>query len=45
MPLSTARYGEEWRQALLAYLRGNRDLVEEALETCRELAITHVEAT
>ena len=39
------RYGEEWRQALLTYLRGNRDLVEEAVTTMPGLAITHVEAT
>jgi cystathionine beta-lyase len=39
------RHGEEWRQALLAYLRGNRDLVEEAVASIPGLATTHVEAT
>jgi cystathionine beta-lyase len=39
------RHGEEWRQALLAYLRVNRALVEEAIESIPGLAITHVEAT
>jgi cystathionine beta-lyase len=39
------RHGEEWRQALLAYLRGNRDLVAAAISTIPGLATTHVEAT
>jgi cystathionine beta-lyase len=39
------RHGEQWRQALLAYLRGNRDLVEEAVARMSGLATTHVEAT
>jgi cysteine-S-conjugate beta-lyase len=39
------RHGEEWRQALLTYLRGNRDLVEEAVKGIPGLATTHVEAT
>jgi cystathionine beta-lyase len=39
------RHGEEWRQALLAYLRGNRDLVEGAVRDMPGLAMTHVEAT
>jgi cysteine-S-conjugate beta-lyase len=39
------RHGEEWRQALLTYLRGNRDLVEEAVGRIPGLATTHVEAT
>jgi cystathionine beta-lyase len=39
------RQGEEWRQALLAYLRGNRDLVTEAIRNIPGLATTHVEAT
>jgi len=38
-------HGEEWRQTLLAYLRGNRDLVEEAVGSMPGLATTHVEAT
>jgi cystathionine beta-lyase len=37
--------GEEWHQALLAYLRGNRDLVEREIPMMPELSITHVEAT
>ena len=39
------RDGEEWRQALLAYLRLNRDLVVEAVRAMPGLATTHVEAT
>jgi cystathionine beta-lyase len=39
------RHGEEWRQSLLAYLRGSRDLVEEAVASIPGLATTHVEAT
>ena len=39
------RHGEEWRQALLAYLRGNRDLVAAAISSIPGLATTHVEAT
>jgi len=39
------RHGEGWRQALLAYLRGNRDLVESAIRNMPGLAMTHVEAT
>jgi cystathionine beta-lyase len=39
------RHGEEWRQSLLAYLRGNRDLVERVVTAIPGLAITHVEAT
>jgi cystathionine beta-lyase len=39
------RHGEEWRQALVAYLRGNRDLVEECIGNIPGLAVTHVEAT
>jgi cystathionine beta-lyase len=39
------RHGEEWRQALLNYLRSNRDLVEEAIAGIPGLATTHVEAT
>jgi cystathionine beta-lyase len=37
--------GEPWRQALLAYLRGNRDLVEEAVTCMPGVGSTHVEAT
>jgi len=39
------RHGEGWRQALLAYLRGNRDLLEAAVGRMPGLAMTHVEAT
>jgi cystathionine beta-lyase len=39
------RYGEPWRQALLAYLRGNRDLVAQAVNRMPGLSSTHVEAT
>jgi cystathionine beta-lyase len=39
------RYGEEWRQELLVYLRGNRGLVEEVIGSLPGLEITHVEAT
>ena len=37
--------GAEWRRALLAYLRGNRDLVERSIATMPGLSMTHVEAT
>ncbi len=37
--------GEEWRRALLAYLRGNRELVAEAILGMPGLSTTHVEAT
>lgn len=39
------RHGEEWRRALLAYLRGNRDLVADAVARMPGLATYHVEAT
>jgi len=39
------RFGEKWRQALLDYLRGNRDLVQRGIESIPGLATTHVEAT
>jgi cysteine-S-conjugate beta-lyase len=39
------RHGEEWRQALLSYLRGNRDLVAQAVLRMPGLATYHVEAT
>ena len=39
------RRGESWRQALLAYLRGNRDLVTEVVGAIPGLYTTHVEAT
>ena len=43
--LAAYRDGEEWRQALLAYLRGNRDLVEKEVNAMPGLSMTHVEAT
>jgi len=39
------RHGEQWRQALLTYLRGNRDLVAQAVAGMPGLSSTHVEAT
>jgi cysteine-S-conjugate beta-lyase len=41
------RHGEPWRQALLNYLRGNRDLLEQTLARGEVpgVTITHVEAT
>jgi cystathionine beta-lyase len=40
-------YGEGglWQQALLAYLRGNRDLLEREIATMPRLSVAHVEAT
>jgi cystathionine beta-lyase len=37
--------GEPWRQALLAYLRCNRDLVESSVASMPGLKMNHVEAT
>ena len=39
------RHGEEWRQQLLAYLRGNRDLLTKGINAIPGLSMTHVEAT
>jgi len=39
------RYGEPWRQELLAYLRGNRDLVAQEVGKMPGLSVAHVEAT
>lgn len=41
------RHGEPWRQELLAYLRGNRDLLEQTIARGElpGIAMTHVEAT
>lgn len=41
------RHGEPWRQALLAYLRGNRDLIEQTVASGQlpGVTMTHVEAT
>ncbi len=43
--LAAYRNGEEWRQALLAYLRENRDLVEKEVNAMPGLSMAHVEAT
>jgi cystathionine beta-lyase len=43
--LAAYRDGEPWRLALLDYLRGNRDLVEERICTMPRLSMTHVQAT
>jgi len=43
--LAAYRDGEEWRQALLAYLRGNRDLVEREVNAMPGLSMTPVETT
>lgn len=39
------RHGESWRQELLVYLRGNRDLVAQEVATMPGLSVAHVEAT
>ncbi|HBG07977.1 MAG: aspartate aminotransferase [Geobacteraceae bacterium GWC2_58_44] len=39
------RYGGEWRRELLAYLRGNRDLVAQEVALMPGLTVAHVEAT
>ncbi|MBA3848522.1 MAG: aspartate aminotransferase [Opitutus sp.] len=41
------RHGEPWRQELLAYLRGNRDLIEQTVARGElpGLTMTHIEAT
>lgn len=39
------RAGEEWRQALIAYLRANRDLVAREVAQMAGLSMTPVEAT
>lgn len=39
------RHGEGWRQQLLSYLRGNRDLLEAGIAEIPGLSMTHVEAT
>ena len=43
--LAAYREGEPWLAAQLAYLRGNRDLVEQAVAGLPGLAMAHVEAT
>ena len=39
------RFGEEWRRQLLAYLRGNRDLVAAEVAKMPGLSVARVEAT
>jgi len=39
------RQGEPWRRQLLAYLRGNRDLLMAEINALPGLSMTHVEAT
>jgi len=39
------RHGESWRQELLVYLRGNRDLVAQEVATMPGLSVAQVEAT
>ena len=43
--LAAYRHGEEWRKALLVYLRGNRELVAAEIAAMPGLAMSHVEAT
>jgi len=43
--LAAYRDGEEWRQALVVYLRGNRDLVAAEVNAMPGLNMAHVEAT
>lgn len=43
--LAAYRDGKAWQSALLDYLRGNREMVEQALDTMPPLRTWHVEAT
>ena len=43
--LAAYRDGADWHEALLAYLRANRDLVSRAINRMPGLAMGHVEAT
>jgi len=43
--LAAYREGGEWLQAVLAYLRENRDIVARAVADMSGLATSHVEAT
>jgi cystathionine beta-lyase len=43
--LAAYRHGEPWRRALVGYLRGNRDLVQDKVRSMPGLRMTHVEAT
>ncbi len=39
------RYGKPWQHEMLAYLRGNRDLLESAVDAHPGIKMQHVEAT
>jgi cystathionine beta-lyase len=43
--MAAMRDGEEWRQALLSYLRGNRDYVVERIQAMPLLKVAQVEAS
>lgn len=43
--LAAYQQGSGWQRELLAYLRGNRDLVEQEVARMPGLAVNHVEAT
>ena len=43
--LAAYRDGSDWHTELLSYLRGNRDLVETAINRMSGLSMNHVEAT
>lgn len=43
--LAAYRHGDAWLEALLDYLRGNRDLVEQEVATMAGVSMRHVEAT
>ena len=43
--LAAYQHGEPWRQELLDYLRGNRDLLESEISQIPGLKVAHVEAT
>ncbi|HNY64819.1 MAG TPA: PatB family C-S lyase [Deltaproteobacteria bacterium] len=43
--LAAYRDSKDWHRALLGYLRGNRDMVEEVVSRVPGISMTHVEAT
>ncbi|MBI5251312.1 MAG: putative C-S lyase [Desulfomonile tiedjei] len=43
--LAAYKHGAAWLSELLDYLRGNRDIVERAIDSMPGLSMTHVEAT
>jgi aminotransferase/cystathionine beta-lyase len=43
--MAAMRDGEEWRQALLSYLRGNRDYVAKRIDAMPLLKVARVEAS